>query len=118
MIRLRLSIALVAVLAAAVFALPFAAPGAPVSAQEPVTVRMIDNVFSPASLTVSAGTTVIWVNDDFASGEYHDVISEDGAVFTDPFAPGDYTSYTFSTPGVYGYYCDLHLGMFGTITVR
>ena len=87
-------------------------------AQEAVGVSMIGNRFVPATIAVPAGTTVVWTNEDYDSGEWHDVISEDGSIFSDVFGPGQFVAFTFFTPGVYNYYCDLHHGMFGTVIVE
>jgi plastocyanin len=90
----------------------------PTAAADSITVSMINNSYAPATLTVAAGTTVIWSNDDTAAGENHDVITEDGAFFSPIVTPGQTTSFTFDVPGTYKYYCDLHFDMFGTIVVQ
>jgi len=94
--------------------------------------------FSPASLTVTAGTTVKWTN----TGRAHHTSTSDatpqptwnsGAVLpagmgtcdpNDPYCtpgttPAGTYQRTFSTAGTYQYHCELHgaQGMTGTITV-
>lgn len=81
-------------------------------------VSMQFNRFAPADITVAAGTTVVWTNDDYDSGEYHDVIAENGSFISETFAPGFWYSVLFETPGTYVYYCDLHEGMFGRVFVQ
>jgi plastocyanin len=82
-------------------------------------VAVMDYAFFPSSLTVPTGATVTWVNMDFVQ---HTVTSgADGAptgVFDSHLLSHMQSfSYTFTTPGTYPYYCDLHPIMTGTITV-
>ena len=74
--------------------------------------------FNPQSLTVSAGTTVTWTNNDQVQ---HTVTWDDQSVNSGLLNQGETFSYTFDTPGTYGYFCIPHgspgSGMFGTITV-
>jgi len=75
--------------------------------------------FNPASLTVGRGTIVTWINRDFVA---HTVTSGTEQNPTNLFDSHELShmqsfSYTFTTPGVYQYYCDIHPGMVGTITV-
>ena len=85
-----------------------AAPGSSVS---------IDNfTFTPASLTVKAGTTVTWTNkDDIPHGiaAANNEFKRSKALDTD-----DNFSFTFTTPGTYKYFCYLHPHMTGTIVVE
>jgi Cu+-exporting ATPase len=76
--------------------------------------------FRPASLTVKAGATVRFINDDEHA---HTVTSgERGAstgVFDSGLLPAGKTfSVRFETAGVYPFYCTIHPGMDGTITVK
>jgi nitrite reductase (NO-forming) len=74
--------------------------------------------FSPSTLTVKAGTTVTWVNDD---STIHTVV---GDTFDsrnekkDGLGKGDTFSYTFNTPGTYPYHCTMHPFMTGTVIVK
>ena len=73
--------------------------------------------FAPAAITVSAGTTVTWTNDDHFT---HSVQFLDGGLPTEPLVmdPGTSTSFTFATPGTYHYQCHLHpTDMQGVVTV-
>jgi plastocyanin len=86
-------------------------------------VSVINNSFSPAAITIAAGTTVRWT---WASTARDHNVTPDG---TEPARSGDlidgpatYT-YQFNTPGTYRYYCELHgspggAGMSGTVTVQ
>lgn len=75
--------------------------------------------FSPASLTIKAGTTVIWKNNTTAS---HTVTSDDGKSFDSgsntPIASGMTFSFTFKTAGTFPYHCSIHPFMKATIIVQ
>jgi plastocyanin len=77
-----------------------------------------DFAFQPQELTVVAGTTVVWVNQD---GAPHNVTFVDGSVASDNFRQGEAFEITFEEPGVYPIYCTLHgnptSGMSGAVTV-
>lgn len=70
--------------------------------------------FSPETLTVMAGTTVTWVNHDQVP---HTVVEKDQQFHSSALDTDDRYSFTFTTPGVYPYFCTLHPTMTGTITV-
>ncbi len=88
-------------------------PAAPSNA---VQVSIQNYAFSPASLTVAAGTTVVWTNKDTAP---HTVTVSSGPVkFNSPnLQTGDSYTYTFTTPGTYNYYCAVHPNMTASVTV-
>jgi len=71
--------------------------------------------FSPATLTVKAGTTVTWKG---VSGS-HTVTSDAGApmAFDQSISQGDTVKVTFATAGTYKYHCSIHAQMHGTIIV-
>jgi plastocyanin len=69
--------------------------------------------YVPAAITVPAGTTVTWRNDDSAR---HDVSG--GPLRSPLLSQGATWSYTFATPGTYSYICSVHPNMKGTVTVR
>jgi amicyanin len=77
----------------------------------------IDNfTFTPASLTVKAGTTVTWTNkDDIPHGiaSSNNAFKKSKALDTD-----DSYSFTFTTPGTYQYFCYVHPHMVGTVVVE
>jgi plastocyanin len=70
--------------------------------------------FSPASLTVPAGTTVVWTNQDTVT---HTVTAADKSFDSGNLLPGRTYSRTFTTPGTYPYICQIHSFMTGTVTV-
>jgi plastocyanin len=71
--------------------------------------------FVSATLTVPAGTTVVWTNHDDVD---HTVTASDNS-FTSAAIPteGQY-SYTFTTPGTYAYFCAIHPFMTGKVIVQ
>jgi plastocyanin len=83
-----------------------------------VTVRMEDNYFDQANITVEPGTTVTWVHN---GQNPHTTTSYDGLWDSGliPGGSGGTFSFTFNEPGTYGYYCIPHeaMGMVGTVTV-
>ena len=93
------------------------APSAWAQGQE-VTVRMEDNFFDQANITVEPGTTVTWVQ---SGDNSHTTTSYDGLWDSGMIEGGtDGTfSFTFEEPGTYDYFCIPHeaLGMVGTVTV-
>ena len=94
------------------------APNATATTTQEATVSMKANAFIPAEISVAAGTTITWLNEDYDSGEFHNVIAESGAFAADNLAPGGAVSLMLSSPGRYMYYCDLHEGMYGTVIVQ
>jgi plastocyanin len=75
--------------------------------------------FSPATLTIKAGTTVTWKNNTSVG---HTVTSDDGKSFdsgtSNPIATGATFSFTFTTPGTFAYHCEIHPFMKATIIVQ
>jgi amicyanin len=81
------------------------------------SVAMKGYAFSPASLSVPAGSTVTWTNYDTAP---HDVKTTSGplAIHSPMLNKGQSWSFTFTTAGSYGYVCTVHPDMTAGITVR
>lgn len=80
------------------------------------TVNIQYSMFTPDSLDVPVGTTVNWVNHDNVE---HSVTSTDnGGIKQSVKGNGGTSSYKFSRPGAYPYYCHWHSSMRGTINVR
>ena len=76
----------------------------------------IDNfTFGPARVTVPAGTTVTWDNEDDIP---HTVTSSSKLFKSKVLDTADKFSFTFTTPGVFEYFCSLHPHMTGTIVVE
>jgi plastocyanin len=70
--------------------------------------------FEPGQLTVKAGTTVTWVNDDDIP---HIVVATGKTFRSKALDTNDKFSFTFATPGSYEYFCSLHPYMKATVTV-
>lgn len=72
--------------------------------------------FKPKTLTVPAGSKVVWTNLD---EEPHIVTSAGGSFSNSPgLDTNDSYSFTFDKPGTYTYYCSIHPMMVGTIVVQ
>ena len=80
-----------------------------------VTINIQGFAFNPATVTVSKGTTVTWVNDDSAP---HQIMSDDSSFQSSPLSNGNSYSHTFTTAGSYAYHCAIHPSMTGTIVVQ
>jgi plastocyanin len=87
------------------------APGVLESADHIVTINNFH--FSPASITIKAGETVVWKNQETVSH----TVAVDGAE-SDEMFQGDTWSHTFSTPGTYDYQCGIHANMKGSVIVE
>lgn len=87
---------------------------------ETVTVSIVDASFGP-DITVTAGTTIFFVNNDglrhTASHGTDGQLAED-SLFDLPLEPGASGRFTFDTPGTYPITCIPHPVMNMTITVR
>jgi plastocyanin len=83
-----------------------------------VTITISDEgggIFSPASITVPAGTTVTWVNKTTIA---HTITgSVPGFANSGMLDPNQLFSQTFDEPGTYSYACDPHKWMTGTVVV-
>ncbi len=76
----------------------------------------IDNFsFGPQTLTVAAGTTVVWTNNDDIP---HTVVSTDGVFKSKVRDTNETFSYTFAKPGTYPYFCSVHPKMTGKVVVQ
>jgi plastocyanin len=84
-------------------------------------VSMKNIQFHPSNVTIKAGETVTWTNDEAIA---HDVDgSGPGGNFssgpTGGMNQGDTFKFTFDKPGKYKYVCRVHApGMSGTVTVK
>jgi len=77
--------------------------------------------YIPATLTISAGTTVIWENNDVAAHLATSGTPDGGpdGVFDSGMIMGGATyEYEFSETGEFVYYCLVHPWMVGTVTVE
>jgi plastocyanin len=80
-----------------------------------VQVVIQDFAFSPATINVPVGTTIVWTNND---NNAHTASSDTAGIFdTGVLQQGQSAEATFDTPGTYTYQCELHDGMLATIIV-
>jgi plastocyanin len=91
----------------------FAAPAAALAAAPTVVIK--DDAFTPRTITISAGQSVTFVNDD---DDAHTVTAADGTFDSKGLDTKATWHHTFSKPGTYAYFCQLHPFMKGTIVVK
>ena len=79
------------------------------------TININNFKFAPATLTVTAGTTVTWKNDDDSP---HRIGDQNGTCKSAALDTDDTFSHTFAAPGEYPYICTIHPYMVGKIIVK
>jgi plastocyanin len=92
-----------------------APPKPPPAAASGPSVGIENFNFIPADLTVPAGTTVVWTNHDDVQ---HTVTASDNSYSSQPVETEGQFSHTFSTPGVYAYFCAIHPFMTAKVIVQ
>lgn len=80
------------------------------------TVTIANFAFSPADISVKAGTKVTWTNNDNTAHTVNETDGQSGPA-SGMVNPGASYSFTFDKPGTYHYHCSIHPEMTGTITV-
>jgi len=70
--------------------------------------------FSPANVTVQAGSKVVWTNNSDAP---HTVTADDSAFDSGSFSENGTFEQTFDTPGEFAYHCTIHDYMHAKVTV-
>lgn len=78
-----------------------------------VEVSIKNFAFNPATVTIKAGSTVKWTNQDSAAHQIKSNLFNSSALNT-----GDSYEFTFNTPGQYDYTCAIHPSMKGKIIVE
>lgn len=78
-------------------------------------VSIVNFAFTPGEITIAAGESVTWINDD---GAPHGLEYRDGVKGTDLLLPGASFSRRFDQPGTYDYNCSVHPYMTGRVVVR
>jgi len=96
---------------AAVFVLALPANGLAAT----IAIKIDANAFSPTTVTVNDGDTVKWTNADKVNRQ---LVADSGAFASPILKPGESYSFTFKTPGKYGYHDALKPSVKGTITVK
>lgn len=111
----RLRVLWAAASAAFLIAVVMALAPHPAGAQGSASVSIQHHMFMPANITVPAGGSVTWTNED---GAIHTVTSDAKGQFNSGWkTKGGHFSFTFAQPGTYPYHCSLHKDMHGTVTV-
>jgi plastocyanin len=77
-------------------------------------VAIEDFSFTPSVLKIDQGTEVTWNNIDPTE---HTVTAENGSFDSEPLPDGSKFSTMFDKPGEFGYFCQIHPTMKGTIRV-
>jgi len=85
------------------------------AAAEDAQVKIDNFTFTPPSLTVKAGTTVTWRNEDDIP---HTIASSVRAFKSKALDTDDSFSFPLTEPGSYDYFCSLHPHMTGKIVVE
>jgi plastocyanin len=71
--------------------------------------------FTPATITVKAGTTITWTNKD---GYAHTVTSDTQLFDSGSVKSNGTFSYTFATAGTFPYHCTIHTSMTAKVVVN
>jgi len=85
------------------------------SAEQASVVHIASFAFQPANLTIDAGDTVTFINDDTVS---HTVTASDKSFDSGNLDQNAKWSHRFDTAGTFNYTCNYHPTMKGTITVK
>lgn len=79
------------------------------------TVTIDATSYSPKTLTVHVGDTIVWVNDDLFP---HTVTAKTGRFDSGDIAAGKSWTYTVKAEGLFAYFCTYHTTMKGTLRIR
>jgi plastocyanin len=80
----------------------------------PTVTAQANNTFNPAAVSIEQNHTVTWMN---SGGGNHNVHFSGEAALAAPSTSNWTVQKTFPTVGTFGYVCDIHPGMTGTVTV-
>ena len=86
-----------------------------VSDEDAVDIAIRDFAYVPDDLTIDAGTSVTFTNEDSAT---HDAADRGEVWRTELLGQGDSDTIVFDAPGAFEYYCTIHPWMEATVTVR
>ncbi len=88
---------------------------APAAQAETVHIGIKDFMYTPMTVTVTQGTTVLWINlDDIP----HTVVEKNKAWRSGALDTNDTYNHTFDQPGTYEYFCGLHPQMVAKVIVK
>jgi plastocyanin len=80
-----------------------------------IAIKINPAAFAPKTVTINDGDTVKWTNADTVNRQ---LVADSGAFASPILKPGQAYSFTFKTPGTYGYHDALKPTVKGTITVK
>ena len=109
------AVGIAALVAAALPELTSAGEAVVAAAASPTTIKIDNFAFAPATLTITAGTTVTWKNEDDSP---HRIGDKNGAFKSAALDTDETFSHTFASPGEYPYICTIHPYMVGRIIVK
>jgi plastocyanin len=90
------------------------APAPSGEAPRSAKIRIVGFSFDPDTVTIQAGGKVTWLNEDSAP---HTATADEGSFDTGTIQEGKIKSEAFKEPGTYGYFCEIHPEMRGTVEV-
>jgi plastocyanin len=96
-------------------ATPKATAQAAAPAGKVVEVKVDNFSFSPQTITIAPGTTVIWTNRDDIP---HTVVSDDKVFKSKVLDTDEKFSFTFDKAGNFPYFCSVHPKMTGKVIVQ
>ena len=80
-----------------------------------VQVVMENLAFDPASITIKAGESVTWTNNDSTT---HTITADNGEFESSSIAAGSTFTFQFDNAGTYAYHCSIHPSMKATVVVE
>ena len=126
MSRFRVGLVMVSLALAAGCGSSYSTPSAPTPANPPATSPNTIAIpsgaqtrgtaaYAPNPMTVSAGTTVTWTNNDTVA---HTATGDGGVFDSGPIRAGGSYQFTFQNRGTFAYHCTFHPGMVGSVVVQ
>jgi plastocyanin len=79
------------------------------------TVSIENMSYNPGTVTVKAGSTVSWINNDMVD---HTVTANDGSFDSGDMKAGSTFTHTFPTTGTFAYHCTFHANMKASVVVN
>ncbi|MDP8984633.1 MAG: cupredoxin domain-containing protein [Pseudomonadota bacterium] len=93
----------------------FAASTVPAYSADGPQIVVKDFMFMPMTITIKAGSSVIWANKD---DEPHTIMSDTGLFRSGAIDTDETFTFKFDHQGTYRYTCSIHPRMVGTIVVE
>ncbi|MGR3289770.1 MAG: cupredoxin domain-containing protein [Paracoccaceae bacterium] len=82
---------------------------------ETITIDIKGFKFRDADINISVGDTIVWVNQD---GARHTATDKSGSFNTGTLKKGKSSEVTFTSAGIFDYFCTFHRSMTGRIVVN